>query len=675
MAGFIPKLSRFWQEAKRRNVIRRNTVYAATAFVILELISIIQEPLKLPEWTLLLVIILLSVGFVVSVLVSWMYDYNADGTLEKTNPLPGKSPEEKSTTISPAWRLATYISFALIIGLIVLNILPRRNPGQRESDREGAILLLEKSIAVLPFINDSPDEENAYFINGTMEAILDNLCKIEDLRVVSRTSVEQYRENHKPLPEVAKEMNVAYVLEGSGQRYGNQIRLTLQLIDAANDRHLWSIPYVREIELENIFTLQSEIAQLVASEIKAVITPEEKQRIEKIPTTSQTAYDLFQRAIDLHGQRYSYQNSLGSFEEAERLYQYAIGYDSAFAEAYLNLGWLYWDWYEWNRSKYPGKYDSAVYYVDKALDLDPQLARAYSLKGYLLSTEGEDVQAIASFQKAIEFNPNSFRAYNGMAWLYFSKTDYVNAIHNFYQTTQLDLDPNELASRYNFLGYAFAFSGFKEHADHYYQESLKLSGDSSLFVWYEAFTEHLYGNFSQAVKTMKMAIADYPGVPYFFAVKGKSQLFLGENEEALESLERFKYLLDSTGTTDIYFIQYIALANLKNGNIERAEFLADHQITFAKEMIAKQQPGFGEQYYYMAQSYAVKGNKEGVLSSLNQYNKLERMNISIVTLRDDPIFEQVKDDPEFNRIFDELEAKYQTEHERVQRWLEKNDML
>jgi len=177
---------RFWQELKRRNVVRRNTVYAATAFVILELVSIIQEPLNLPEWTLQLVIILLSLGFIVSVVFSWIYERSPDGNLIKTKFVQEEINSEKTTSISSAWRLATYISLALIVGLIVLNLIPRRSVSGNVAEAGSTASLRDKSIAVLPFINDSPDEENAYFINGTMEAILDNLSKIEDLRVVSR---------------------------------------------------------------------------------------------------------------------------------------------------------------------------------------------------------------------------------------------------------------------------------------------------------------------------------------------------------------------------------------------------------------------------------------------------------------------------------------------------------
>ena len=200
MATNPNKLSQVWQELKRRNVVRVTTVYAGAAFVIIELINNITEPLHLPEWTPTLVIVLLAIGFPVVIIFSWIYDVHPEGGMVKTEPSE-KGRAEYVPKSSNNWKIASYLSFVVIVGLIVLNILPRTRRSYKNE-------LLEKAIAVLPFINDSPDEEKMYFINGTMEAIHNNLCKIGDLRVVSRTSVEQYRNNLKPVKEIAGEMKV-----------------------------------------------------------------------------------------------------------------------------------------------------------------------------------------------------------------------------------------------------------------------------------------------------------------------------------------------------------------------------------------------------------------------------------------------------------------------------------
>jgi TolB-like protein len=153
---------------------------------------------------------------------------------------------------------------------------------------------LEKSVAILPFKNDSPDEENTYFINGIMEEVLNNLQKIKDLRVISRTSVEQFRNQAKPILEIAKELGVNYIVEGSAQKYGNSFRLRTQLIMAEQESHLWGESYQQRLsEAEDIFRIQSEVAESIAKELRAVITPEEKDLIEKVPTNELEAYDAY----------------------------------------------------------------------------------------------------------------------------------------------------------------------------------------------------------------------------------------------------------------------------------------------------------------------------------------------------------------------------------------------
>src|SRR5690606_431885 len=184
----------------------------------------------------------------------------------------------------------------------------------------------EKSIAVLPFKNDSNDSTNLYLINGLMEATRNNLQKIRDLKVISRTSSEKYRNSRKSIPEMAEELNVNYFVEGSGQKIGNQLVLNIQLIDASSDGHLWARQYRREAI--DIFQLQQEVAKDIANEIKAIVTREEVRQIEKKPTENLAAYDQFLKGLDLlnQGGRENLEASIGHFETA-------IGLDDGFALA------------------------------------------------------------------------------------------------------------------------------------------------------------------------------------------------------------------------------------------------------------------------------------------------------------------------------------------------------
>jgi TolB-like protein len=201
---------------------------------------------------------------------------------------------------------------------------------------------LEKSIAILPFINDSPVDSNKYFINGIMEEVLNNLQKIKDFRVLSRTSTDQYKDKDRStVPEIAKKLNVNYIVEGSGQKYGNKFVLRVQLLVAKNERHIWGKSYDREVlQTSDIINIQSEIAQAIAAELNAVITPEEKQLIEKKTTTNLTAYDFYQQGEEERN-KYNDNTNKQDLIRAAELYRESLKYDSTFAKAYVGLAWVY----------------------------------------------------------------------------------------------------------------------------------------------------------------------------------------------------------------------------------------------------------------------------------------------------------------------------------------------
>jgi TolB-like protein len=224
---------------------------------------------------------------------------------------------------------------------------------------------VEKSIAVLPFINDSPNDSTAYFMNGVMEEILNNLQKISDFRVLPRTSVEQFRGESRPaISLIAKKLNVNYILDGSGQKYGNKFVLRVQLIVADNEKRLWGKSYDREIlETTDIISIQSEIAQSIAIELNAIITPEEKQLINKIPTTSLKAYDAY-----LKGQFFYEKSPNVENEKAVLWFNEAIKLDSTFA-----LPWTYLSMYYCRLATTADspEFKEAKRTSERALELDP----------------------------------------------------------------------------------------------------------------------------------------------------------------------------------------------------------------------------------------------------------------------------------------------------------------
>jgi TolB-like protein len=268
---------------------------------------------------------------------------------------------------------------------------------------------LEKSIAVLPFIDDSNDPSNVHIINGLMESILNNLQNIEELRVISRRSVEKYRDTPKTIPEIARELNVNYFIEGSGQKIGDNILLNIQLIEAPTDRHLWAEQYNRKAE--DIFNLQMEIAKNVADKIEVIITPEVEERINKVPTKNLEAYDLFLKGLDLF-----HKGGPDNWNEAIGFYQKALEHDNEFARAYAGIAIAYYFLDIFQAEK---KYtDQINNYADKALLFDSQLPQSLIAKALYYMNSGESESALSYLEKALEYNPNSALVINILSDFY-----------------------------------------------------------------------------------------------------------------------------------------------------------------------------------------------------------------------------------------------------------------
>jgi TolB-like protein/Tfp pilus assembly protein PilF len=394
------KLSQFWQELKRRKVVRVITVYAAAAFVILELVDIITEPFGLPDWTLKLVVVLLSIGFVVSIFLSWFYDFNTEGELEKTKPVQLVKKEDKAVS-SSTWKIASYISFAVIIGLITFHFVSANNRSEK-------IAILEKSIAVLPFENMSDDESNAHLGGAFTDEIIIELQKIKTFdRVLSRTSTMQYDENRPTIPEIAEKLNVNYIIEGSIQRHEEEVRVRVQVIRANQEDHIWAEVY--NGKWKDIFSIQDEIAYKVANELKTVLSKEEIEQIDQQQTDNPEAYDMY-----LKGRYFWNKRTESGTKDAIEYFSEAIAKDSNYALAFAGLAdaYIVLAIYEWFLP-YQESYLKAKEIALDALKIDPNLAEACtSLALVKLHYEWDWSGASINFNKAIELNPDHETAHH-----------------------------------------------------------------------------------------------------------------------------------------------------------------------------------------------------------------------------------------------------------------------
>ena len=313
----------FFDELKRRKVYRVAVGYVIAAGGVIQLASAVFPAWDLPNWTLRLTVLLLLVGFPIALILAWAYEVTPSG-IRMTPRLPfaeGHAHRRRNIFL---------LGFSGLILAAVAGffLLPRL-----------AAIHIEKSIAVLPFENLSSDKENAYFADGIQDDILTNLAKIRDLKVISRTSVMGYRGNPPNAREIGKALGVGAVLEGSVRREGNRVRLNVQLIDTETDQHLWAEDYDRD--LTDVFAIQTDLAQKIAQELQAQLSPSEKEQILRRPTENGEAYLAFVQANSWH----SSLEEVSKLKEAELLYQRAIQLDPRFSLALANLSilesWIY----------------------------------------------------------------------------------------------------------------------------------------------------------------------------------------------------------------------------------------------------------------------------------------------------------------------------------------------
>ena len=626
------KQSRFWQELIRRNVIKVFLWYAGVAMVLIGLASDVAGPFNLPDGTLRLVIILIIIGFPLAMIFSWFYDVHPEGGLVKTKPVHSR--------------------------------------------------IHDKSIAVLPFRNDSPDQERMYFINGTMEAILDNLCKIKELRVPGRTSVEQYRGNPKPIPVVAEEMNVSYLLEGSGHRDGNKVRLFVQLLEGRADRHIWSKSY--DADIEEIFSMQSEIAQLVATEIEAVITPEEKKLIEKTPTTSLKANDLYQKGREELIKFHLDTRDRDALTKAQEFFLKALEYDPTYAKACAGVAMTF-NFKLSVRGKFFGVYsegslednafDSVLFWADKGLHIDKQLPEAYYIRGTYYWDIGQWEKAEQDYYKAIQLNPNYWEAYFGLGNLY-SGSDYIKVLEYYQKAASLVRGP-ELSYILAQIIQTYALSGVLEQQESFVTDYLNLTQDPLFYCIANSWL-NLVKNPEKQLYWAATAYDHEPSDPDVLSYLAESYINVGNFEEGLKYYKQSDDLNQKLGRISYNRLQRIGYAFTLAGHKKEADDYFDRAEEIFKSIIRLNRPyaQFGTTQYDLATLYACRGEKSKAMEILRDlHQRSSTPYVPAYLMQWDPMLDSLRDDPEFQQIANDFGVKFQAERKRVRQWLDENDML
>ena len=427
---------KFWEELKRRKVVRVITVYAAASFVILELVDILSPSLGLPPWMLNFVLVLLCVGFIISTVLSWVYDITPDG-IHKTKPSALVSSEAKQST-SRGWKISTYISGLVIVAFIVFYIMGNV---KQSSD----IANLEKTIAVLPFENFSYGEEYSHYGNSISNEIISELSKIGEFNVKSYTSSSQYKPGNKPpIPQIGRELGVNFIIEGSLERQGNKVNIHVQIIQVNKDDHIRAREF--DGKWEDIHSIQDDIALTVANELKTLLSPEEIEQIEKIPTENLQAFDLYLKG------RYNW--NLRTEEGLEKSIDYfmqAIEMDENYALAYSGLADVYFISADWNYLPPDSAYKKARLLALESIFLDNKNAEPYATLGMVAASfEIDDEFAELYFKQSLQINPNYSSANQWYAIYLSSRGRFQESFRHMERA--LETDPNS-----GIINYAYGF--------------------------------------------------------------------------------------------------------------------------------------------------------------------------------------------------------------------------
>lgn len=427
----------FFAELKRRNVYKVAVAYAVASWLLIQIATQVFPFFEIPNWAVRLVVLLLVLGFPAALIFSWVFEITPEG-LKRESEI-----ETVQSVTHHTGRKIVAITVVLALIAAALLVFQLLRPKTATKPRLGDVAattapaISEKSIAVLPFENLSESKENAFFADGVQDEILTDLAKVADLKVISRTSVMQYRDAAaRNLREIGHQLGVAHVLEGSVQRAANKIRVNAQLIDARNDAHLWAQTYDRD--LADVFAIQSEIAETIADQLKAHLSPSEKAAIAEAPTKDVVANDLFRRARALDDQVNAPDARQGLLQ-ALSLLDEAVRRDPNFYLAYcliceINLD-LYWGAFDHTTARR----DQALAALQKAEHINPDAGEVHAQKANYAYHGFRDYEtARRELELARKSVPNSSRFYSMLAAMDRRQARWDDSLRNFDRAVELD---------------------------------------------------------------------------------------------------------------------------------------------------------------------------------------------------------------------------------------------
>ncbi len=658
----------FLAELKRRNVYKVAVAYAVVGWLLIQIATQVFPFFEIPNWAVRLVVLLIIAGFPIALVMAWAFEMTPEG-LKRTENI---SADEKVPQWSQRKFAALIVTIALIAaGLLAFQLLRAPKTGSVATRNN-------KSIAVLPFASLSEDKANAYFADGIQDEILTRLSKIAELKVISRTSTQQYQSKPGNLSEIAKQLGVAHILEGSVQKSGDSVRVNVQLIKAEGDSHLWAETYDRK--LTDIFTVESEVAQRIASSLEARLSGREKEQVADIPTKNPEAYDAYLRGLASLNQQ-----GFAPIERAIEYLQKAIELDPQYAQAWAQLGIA-----ESQKSGYehtPAQlerarvaaetairlqpdsaetheglatyfyyslhdFDRALLELDQARSRDPNNPEVLLYIGLIKRRQGKLDEAIEYQHKATLFDPRNSDIWTSLSGSYRGKRDFRTSREMIDRA--LAISPDEL----ELVGYkaeTYTAEGNLDAAD----EVLR---GHQLHPGTEAFFQRTYSlvcrrRFDEALKSFEAPENATTKFPPLMAARrkiflGELHFFAGHTSEAHQLLEEGRRELTALrdgGNTSADVLDPLVEANGFLGDRPQLDREADALL---KETAPdKWRYGLAEQT--VAAAYSVIGAADRALPLIEHALSVDcDTSLTVANLRQHPVWDRIRDDPRFKKLED-----------------------
>ncbi len=715
-------------ELKRRNVLGVAFGYLALGWLLISIGDVFLPLMQAPDWALKALVMVTAFGLPIVVIFAWLFQITPDGIRRQA-----ELDDSSAIDSDPDKKLNLAVIGVLVAALsvsVLLNIF-----GKPPADTDEGYVNGKQSIAVLPFSDRSTNPENALFVDGIHDDLLTNLARIRALKVISRTSVMEYRDTTKNIRDIARELGVSTVLEGAVQRSGDNVRINVQLIDAATDTHLWASSFDRELTARNIFEIQNEIARSISQALKAALTPTEQQRLDGIPTSNMAAYNVyrsarhnleerqldtailarsqFEEAIALdpnYSEAYSgladsilllYINHAAvprdeAYVMAKESLNTALELDPESADAYASLGLLNLD--IWQQTRTGPRLEEAEFAFQKALELNPNHARAVMWYASLKASEENLDEAIRLYQRSLELDPLARIPYANLPGMYAAMgrnqkalEEWLNAVrlHPRWPTPYqniakhlgglgrydeaiawnvkaMELDENPLAGTAAMGSYLVL--GEKERALALLEQVPEDHPFAPLYLFMQHFANNEYAQMIAEVERVSAEGITLP--PFVFDMASDTALLVGDLDAALKYMLKLRPDLleaakDGVDPHDVRFVVKLAYIAQRNGDHE----FADELLAVALESL-DQHPRLGAAGYGIrdVQILALMNKPEEALAKLSEAIEAgfrSSRNYDLWTLPNDPYLTSINSDPRFEEMYQTIRADISVMRQRM----------